>query len=111
MPHLRTVVYWLANSAALLWLLLALLTVGGIALSTIGWVINLVMSVVFALIAAFFRLRGQSLKPLLTALDLRQINRFLQTEILLLLLANLFAAILLSAALSRILGERLPVFG
>ena len=107
----RSLVHWLANSATVFWLLLVLLTFGGIFLSTIGWVINVVMGIIFSFIAGFFRVRGQSLEALLEDGEQKPISRFLQTEIVLLLGVNLVAIILLSAALSRIFGEGLPLFG
>ena len=111
MANLRTLVHWLAHSATAFWLLLALLTFGGIFLSTLGWVINVIMGIIFGLIGVFFRVRGQSLKALLEEGEQKPIGLFLQTEIVLLLGVNLVAIVLLSAALSRIFGEGLPLFG
>lgn len=115
-------IHFLSNLGALFWVLLGLLTIGGIALSTIGWVINTVVGILFITIGLFFYAHGRAFVRFYqshtehgsTEREFSSnpfLKRFMTLEILLLAGNCLVSALLLTAGASRVFGEGFPIFG
>ncbi len=101
---------------ALLWIALGIITVGSIALSSIGWVINLIFGLLFILIGVFIWSRMYYLNRFLIRSSQNvQLNidlqRYLRLEIVLAVGILFVGLILLMGASSRVFGEGFAVFG
>ena len=102
--------------AGLLWAILALVTLWGITLSTIGWAINLMAAVLFLLIGCFFYFRANSLQKFVKTLTLTEPSqKFLQTYLLLdklfVSVSLLISILFLTGVVIRVFIEKFPVFG
>ena len=112
-------IQWYKYSAligAILWIGLGALTLGSIVLSSIGWVINLVIGLIFILIGYFLYLRASKLvRFYVTATDDVQNNphmqRFLRLDLMLVLSTCFLGGLLLTAGISRVFGEGYAIFG
>lgn len=109
-----------AYLGAFSYILLGLLTIGGIINSTIGLYINLIMGVFFITIGCYLYLRAKSIIKLLPNIKdlnnekqetLNAITRFLFFEKIFITLSLLLGIILLSGAISRVFLEKMPIFG
>lgn len=106
----------IAFVSAALWVGLGGLTVGSIALSSIGWVINLVMGLLFMLIGVYLYFRAKNLHRFYetitpTARNNPYIQRFLNLELIFVLSTCFVGVIFLSAGISRVFGEGYAIFG
>ncbi|MGQ7869713.1 hypothetical protein [Sunxiuqinia sp. sy24] len=102
------------------YILLGLLTIGSIINGTIGLYINLIMGVLFTTIGYYLYAKAKSTIKLIDNIKklnnekqvtLNSIAQFLLFEKLFIVISLLFGIILLSAVISRVFGENLPVFG
>lgn len=105
-----------ASISAILWIALGTLTIGSIVLSSIGWVINLVMGLLFILIGCFLYLRAYHWRRfyITVSSDMRNnphLQRFLRLDLLFVLGACLLGALFLTAGVSRVFGEGYAIFG
>lgn len=105
---------------AFVYVLLGFLTIGSIINGTIGLYINLIVGVIFIIIGYYFYAKAKSFMILIdnvkksnneTQATLNAIAKFLFFEKVLIITGLLFGVILLSAAISRVFGEKLPIFG
>ena len=95
---------------------MGIVTVGSIFLSSIGWLINLVMGCIFIIIGFFFYLRGRAFNQFVatTTRDVLAnlfLQRYLRLEIVLAVCVFLIGGFLLAASMYRVFGEGLAVFG
>ena len=112
-------IQWYKNIAfisAILWTGLGVLTIGSIALSSIGWAINLIIGLLFMLIAYFLYLRVKNLHCFYETIpsdaqNNPHLQRFLRLEMIFVLGTCFFGIILLSAGISRVFGEGYAIFG
>ena len=99
-----------------LWAGLGTITIGSIAVSSLGWVINLVMGLIFICIGWFLYLRASNFQLFYYASDAETRNnlylkRFLRSDLILVLIAGLVGTLLILASISRVFGEGYAVFG
>ncbi len=114
-----TLIRWYKNLAlvsALLWVGLGVLTVGSIAVSTLGWAINLIMGALFIFIGWYIYARSDSFCRVYSssASDMQNnphIQRFLRLDLMFVLGACLVGGSLLVASISRVFGDGFAVFG
>ena len=102
--------------SAILWFLLGLLTIGSIAISSLGWIINLSMGVLFLIIAGFIFLHGKNLHQFYTrTIEIVQndlhFKRFLWLDLIFVLSTVFLGGVFLIAAFFRVFGEGFAVFG
>ena len=106
----------LAIVSALLWAGLGLLTVGSIAVSSLGWAINLIMGVLFIFIGWFLYARSDSFYWVYSssASDIQNhphLQQFLRLDLIFVLGTCLVGGILLMASIGRVFGEGFAIFG
>jgi len=105
-----------------LWILMGWLTIGSISLGCIGLYINLIMGIVFQLIGFYWLAKARIFIAILKDIDRlnfsyrkskfkKKLNRLVWAETVFNILSILVAAIFLSGMISRMLTERMPVFG
>ncbi|QEN04580.1 hypothetical protein EW093_07640 [Thiospirochaeta perfilievii] len=98
-----------------LWLIIGLITIGSIFLSSIGYVINLVVGSIFISIAIFFNYKRKYLFELLkkTCIDGEDIltDKVINGEIVGIISALILGIIIFTAVYSRVFIEGFPVFG
>lgn len=110
-------IQFLSSLGSLFWVLLGLLSIGGITLSTSGWLINVVMGILFIAVGCFFYARGRSFVCFYQShikqglLANQSLKRFIRLEIVLLLGNCFVSALLLAAGASRVFGEGFAIFG
>lgn len=102
------------------YILLGLLTIGSIINGTFGFYINLIIGVFFTTIGYYLYLKAKNIIKLIANIEnlntgkqvtLNSITRFLFFEKIFIIMSLLLGIILLSAAISRVFGENLPIFG
>jgi len=102
------------------YILLGILTIGSIINGTKGLYINLIIGVFFTIIGYYLYAKAKSIIKLITnikklnnekQITLNSITLFLLFEKIFIVISLLFGIILLSAAISRVFGENLPIFG
>ncbi len=109
---------WYKNIAYLgtiFWAGLGLLTIGSIAISSIGWVINLVMGCLFLLIGYFLYLRTKNLYRFYRAVtpDMQNISylqKFLRLDLIFVVGITFLSGLLLMAGIFRVFGEGFAIF-
>lgn len=114
-----TLIQWYKNLAlvgAILWFGVGLITIGGIVLSSLGWIINLVMGLIFISIGWLLYRRASSFYLFFSASPVTNQNnlhlqRFMRLDLLVVCGASLLGGILLIASISRVFGEGYAVFG
>ncbi len=104
-----------AYTAVVIWGLIGILVAISTAYSNIGFFINIFMSVLFMAIAYFLYVKA---KNNLAMLQIQTDNNYKKTqkqffriELLFFTLSLLFGLLLLSGAISRVLYEKMAVFG
>jgi len=102
--------------SACLWSVLGFFTIGSIAVSSIGWVINLGMGLLFIMTGGYLYFRGKSLHRFyLSAVDNLQqdpnFQRFLRFEMIFVIISSILSGVFLIAAFIRIFSEGFAVFG
>jgi len=98
-----------------LWLIIGLITIGSIFLSSIGFVINLVVGSIFISIAIFFNYKRKYLFELLKKIYNDGVyvltDKVINGEIVGLVTALILGILIFSAVSSRVFIEGFPVFG
>ena len=102
--------------SAILWFLLGILTIGSIAISSLGWIINLSMGSFFMIVAGFIYLHGKNLHQFYSnAIETIQndphFNRFLRLDLIFVFSTAIISGGFLIAAIFRVFGEGFAVFG
>ena len=102
--------------SACLWSVLGMMTIGSIAVSSIGWVINLGMGLLFILIGVYLYFRGNSLHRFYSSAvdNLQQdpnYQRFLRFEMIFVIISSILSGVFLIAAFIRVFREGFAVFG
>jgi hypothetical protein len=102
--------------SACLWSGLGMLTIGGIAVSSIGWFINLGMGLLFLFIGCFMYFHGNSLHRFYAggADQLQEdpkLQRFLRWDLIFVIISCILSGSLFTAAFYRIFFEGFAVFG
>lgn len=99
----------------LLWITTGLIIVGSIYLSRIGFVINLVIGILFILIGMYFYLKEKAFSKLLTQIcegkQDKLHKKVILGEIIFIMMALFIGATALSAVSSRVFGQGFAVFG
>ena len=112
-------IQWYKNLAlvsAFFWVGLGVLTVGSIIVSSLGWIINLIMGILFIFIGWYLYARSDSFYRLFSssASDMQNnpyIQRFLRFDLIFVLGTCFVGGLLLMASMSRVFGEGFAVFG
>ena len=99
-----------------LWTGLGVLTIGSIAVSSIGWVINLGMGLLFILIGSYLYIRGKSLTRFYAgAADQLQADpnfqRVIHLDLVFIIISCLLSSAFLIGAFIRVFFEGFAVFG
>lgn len=103
----------IAYTSTIIWTLIGLLIIASIVNSTIDFIINIVMGLIFIAIAYFLYAKTQN------SLDLLRMNtndnkiqiKFLKLESIFFVLSFLLGLILLSGTISRVFYVKMAVFG
>ena len=107
-------------SAALSYVILGCLTIGSIINGTLGLYINLIMGIFFIAIGYYLYAKAKSIIILIDNVEtlnngkqviMNSISRFMLFEKIFFLISLLLGIIFLSAAISRVFGENVPIFG
>lgn len=105
----------IAYLTVILWGATGVLVIGSIVHSVVGLPINIIVGLVFMVIAWFLYLKQRNtlqIIALLTAENHQQLaKRLLRLESILFILSGVFAAILFSGAFFRVFTEKMAVFG
>lgn len=101
---------------ALLWITLAVMTWVSVSFGSVSWTPNLLMELLFFLVGMFFYTRANYLQRLaLVQQKNGKLNKYLLKYLYLdnvfVFLSLIMVIVLNTAAASRVLGERLPIFG
>jgi hypothetical protein len=113
------IIEWYKNIAYLgtfFWAGLGLLTIGSIAISSIGWVINLVMGSLFILIGYFLYLRAKNFYRFFRAItpdtqNISYLQKFLRLDLVIVVGITFLGGLLLMAGIFRVFGEGFAIFG
>ena len=115
--------YRFASYAGLaIWLLLGLLSIGGIFLGIIGFMVNIVMGIIFFLVGFYLHLKAKTTLSLFcNIIELGNsikhntidslLERVVLLDLVLILLCLFLGLAILTGAILRIFGEGLPIFG
>jgi hypothetical protein len=95
---------------------LGAITIGSITLSSLGWVINLVMGLLFIFIGWFLYFRANNFHLFYSAniaetQNNQQLERFLRIDLILVLGTCLAGGLLLAVSIGRVFGEGYALFG
>jgi len=99
-----------------LWLILGMLTIGSIAASSLVWIVNLGMGLLFIIIGVFIYLHGMRLH-LFYASAVHKLQKdpnfqkFLRLDLIFVIISCLGGGVLLIGALIRVFMEGFAVFG
>jgi hypothetical protein len=103
---------YISYVTALVWMMIAFITVGSIYLSATSWVINLTMSIIFALISIYVFYKERNFILLISSINNNtHKTRAISYELLLLIIILLVGIVALSGVYHRVFGEQFPVFG
>ncbi len=113
------IIEWYKNIAyvgTVLWTGLGFLTIGSIALSSIGWAINLVMGSLFILIGYFLYLRAKNFYRFFRAITPDPLNffylqKFLRLDLAFVVGITFLSGLMLMAGIFRVFGEGFAIFG
>jgi hypothetical protein len=99
-----------------LWLALGILTIGSILVSSLGWIVNLGMGLLFIIIGCLMYLHGNSLHRFYKgSMDKLQedpnFQRFLRLDLLFVIISCIVISAMLTGAFIRIFIEGFAVFG
>ncbi|CAM2934093.1 hypothetical protein [Flavobacterium frigoris] len=109
-----------SNFSVCIWTVLGLLTIGSIINGDVGLLINIFIGLIFIVLAYYLFLKKQNISVLISHAEYwngkdlvieKTFNRFLILENVLVVMQILVGIILLSAVISRVIGEKVPVFG
>jgi len=107
---------------SVLWIVLGILTIGSILLGSIGMLINILMGFVFILIGFYFFSKIKILNNVFNTIKIldnnekkilvqNSIKKFISIEMVIVIASTIIVIVFLSAVISRIFGENLPIFG
>lgn len=106
---------FLSFLSGLLWIGLGLIVIGSIAVSSLGWGINLIVGSVMLLIGVFLGLRGRALTAMIESYEPEEntvrVSRFLRYDLILIGGISLIGLLLLAMSIYRVFGEGYAVFG